>query len=498
MPERRTAVADLGSNSFRLVVFGTHTEGWWTKADEIHETVRIGAGIGDSGKLGRKAVTRALETIELFRAFCDATDVAEVDAVATSAVRDATNRDELLERSALPVRVLSAEEEAWFGYVAAVNSTTLVDGAVLDIGGGSMQLVEVSGRHARHRASWALGAVRMTERFLPDAGPPSKKQVKALRAHVREQLAGADWFGGGHLVGIGGAIRNLAAAAERAHEFPFPGVQGFALRRGALGELVDALADRPARKRGGISGIKPGRADIILAAAIVVQEVMDIGGYDALEATEWGLREGVYMAGELAPSDPPLLGDVREAAVRNLAIRYQGTLDHPEQVRRLALDLWDGLAAAGVHPGDPGERALLADAALLHDIGMAVNYDDHHKHSRYLIIRSGLPGFSPREVGLLAQMARYHRKGDPGPDDLSALMRDGDDELLERCAAILRVVEQLERARDGRVRDIEVRPRDGVIELALDARADVSFARWAAERQAPLFEQAFGHPLALA
>src|SRR3954469_17874988 len=267
MDERRTAVAALGSSSFRLVVFASHPAGWWSKADEIHETVRIGAGIGDSGKLSGPAMERAVHTIELFKEFCDATGVEGVDAVATSAIRDATNRDELLERSALPVRVLSAEEEAWYGYVAAVNSTTVCDGAVLDVGGGSVQVVKVAGRRCTEQASWPLGAVRMTERFLPDDRTPSKKEVKALRRHVREQLESVPWFGGGHLVGLGGSIRNLAAASERAHEFPFPGVQGFALRREALDELVDELSDRPARKRGGIPGIKPGRADIILAAA---------------------------------------------------------------------------------------------------------------------------------------------------------------------------------------------------------------------------------------
>jgi exopolyphosphatase / guanosine-5'-triphosphate,3'-diphosphate pyrophosphatase len=497
MDERRVAVADLGSNSFRLVVFATHPGGWWTKADEIHETVRLGGGIDESGELAPEPMARALDTIELFRAFCEATGVDEVQAVATSAIRDARNRDEVIERSPLPVRVLSAEEEAWYGYVAAANSTTVVDGAVLDVGGGSVQIVRVEERCARERISWPLGAVRMTERFLP-GDEASKKQIKALRAHVRKQLADASWLDGGHLVGVGGSIRNLAAAAERARRLPFPGVQGFVLRRDALAELIGELASRPVRKRGSVGGIKEGRADIILAAAIVVDEVMDAGGFDGLEATEWGLREGVFLAGELAPADPPLVEDVRGAGVRNLATRYHGgDLRHPDQVRRLALELWDGLAAAGLHAGDPEERSLLGAAALLHDIGMAVNYDDHHKHSRYLIIRSGLPGYNPREVALLAQMARYHRKGEPEPDDLEPLLRRGDDALLGRCAAVLRVVEQLERARDGRVRDITVSAHDGTVELALDSRSDLSFARWAAERQGPMFERAFGRRLAL-
>src|SRR3954449_4957190 len=192
--ERRIAVCDLGSNSFRLVVF-TSGDGWWRRTDEIHEAVRIGAGLAETGRLSPEGIARALATTEVFAHFCEATGITDIDAVATSAIRDATNADEFLSRAALPVRVLSTEQEARMGYLAAVNSSTLSDGAVLDLGGGSMQLVRVASRHSRELRSWPLGAVRMTERFGLGEGTASKKQLRALREHVAEKLADAPWMG---------------------------------------------------------------------------------------------------------------------------------------------------------------------------------------------------------------------------------------------------------------------------------------------------------------
>ena len=143
MTERRLAVVDLGSNSFRLVVFTWVEHGWWKRTDEIHEAVRIGAGLDAAGALQPKPMARALETVELYAHFCRAVGIDDIRAVATSAIRDASNRDEFLERAALDVQVLSTEQEAFYGYLAAVNSTTLDDGVALDLGGGSMQLTRV-------------------------------------------------------------------------------------------------------------------------------------------------------------------------------------------------------------------------------------------------------------------------------------------------------------------------------------------------------------------
>jgi exopolyphosphatase/guanosine-5'-triphosphate,3'-diphosphate pyrophosphatase len=510
-PGERLAVVDLGSNSFRLVVF-TQGEGWWKRTDEIHEPVRIGEGMIETGELQEQPIERALATLDVFDHFCRASGLGAdaVDAVATSAIRDARNAEAFLARArkrfALPIRVLSREQEARYGYLAAVNSTTLSDGCVLDLGGGSLQLVEVKDRLALDTGSWQLGTVLMSERFLPPNGPAKQRQIEELSEHVTQELGQAQWLDGadeGRLVGIGGTVRNLAAAAQRAAGLPSNGVQGMAIERELLDELVQRLAALPARDRASVPGIKPARADLILAGALVVQGVMRTGGFTRLETTEAGLREGVFFERQLDgdPGDalhPPLLEDVRHASIVNIAAQYRVDSDHTEHVAALALGMFDELARLGLHDGDARERELLWAACMLHDIGMSIDYDDHHKHSRYLILNSGLPGFTPVETAIVAQAARYHRKGMPSPGPMAALFQEGDAARLNRCAVLLRLAEDLERSRDQLVRSTSMKLSGDEVELRLIADGESAVPRWAASRERELFARAFKHDLSVA
>jgi exopolyphosphatase/guanosine-5'-triphosphate,3'-diphosphate pyrophosphatase len=496
----RIAVADLGSNSFRLVVYGYEPGRWWQHADEIREAVRISEGIAADGALKRKPMERALKTAEVFDSYCHAAGIERVEAVATSAIRDAPNRDELLEamgeRTSLPVRVISTREEARYGYLAIANSTTLSDGFGVDIGGGSVQVMRLADRRLEESESWPLGAVRMSERFLPgdEAG---EKAVKALRKHVRKQVEKADWFGrmnGDRLVGIGGTIRNLASALERRAGVDYPDAQGFVVARAALDELIDELASMPAAKRGRVPGIKPDRGDVILGGAVVLSALMEAGRFGELDVTEAGLREGVFLEHFLEGADPPLFPHVREASVENLARRYRGELSHDKHVAGLSLQMFDELGRAGLHELGAAERELLWAACLLHDIGTAVDYDDHHKHSRYLILNAGLPGFTPREVALIALIARYHRKGDPDISALNGLKEKCDSRRLDVLAGIVRLAEQFERSRDQSVRAVRVVTNgngsgEGVI-LEPETVAEASVAIWSARRNADLLGEA--------
>jgi exopolyphosphatase/guanosine-5'-triphosphate,3'-diphosphate pyrophosphatase len=505
----RLAVIDLGSNSFRLVVF-TATQGWWQRSDEIYQVVRIGEGMAATGRLGEEPMSRALATLDVFSHFCEAaglTGDGTVDAVATSAIRDAENAPVFLakarKRTKLPIRVLSREQEARYGYLAAVNSTTLSDGCMLDLGGGSMQLVGVEDRRAHESGSWRVGAVRMTERFLPNGGPAKPRQIEALREHVAAELQSATWLAktGRRLVGIGGTVRGLAAVAQRAEGLPSNGVQGMTVTREALGEIIARLAALAPAERASVPGVKPARADLILAGAVVVEGALRAGGFDALEATEAGLREGVFFERHLGdpahPDAPPLFEDVRRASVENLAARYRVDRAHTRHVAALALGMFDQLARMGLHEGDPEERELLWAACMLHDIGMSVDYDDHHKHSRYLILSAGLPGYSPTEAAIVAQAARYHRKGMPDPGPLQALFGADDAARLDRCAVLLRLAEDLERSRDQLVKDTVLSAENGSVQLRLLAEGGAAVPRWAAGRESELFARAFEKTLSV-
>ena len=304
-PGERLAVVDLGSNSFRLVVFMAG-DGWWRRTDEIYEPVRIGEGLAGSGELGEAPGARALATLEVFAHFCRASGLDErhVDAVATSAIREARNAEAFL----VPAR---APSPARSGCSRASRRPTTptwrrstprrwTQGCVLDLGGGSLQLLRVEDRLPRQCGSWRVGTVLMSERYLPVNGPPKRKQLDELRRHIGQELSEARWLkrlgrDGGRLVGLGGTVRNLAAAAQRAAGLPSSGVQGMVIERSALAELIERLAELPARERASVPGIKPARADLILAGAIVVQNVLEAGGFESLEVTEAGLREGVFF-----------------------------------------------------------------------------------------------------------------------------------------------------------------------------------------------------------
>src|SRR3954465_474805 len=227
----------MGSNSFRLVVYGYEPGRFWQHVDEIREAVRVGQGMGDEGVLQPEPMERATRTAKVFGAFCEAAGIDEVTPVATSAIRSARNGDELLDRirsdSGLDPRVIDEGEEARYGYLAIANSTTIKDGFGIDVGGGSVQAMRLEERRLTDSGSWQLGAVRVSEAFLPDDAEASPKQLKALRKHVKSELGGGDWFGPAdgapRAGGSGGTIRNLASAAERRAGLPDTDAQGYLL-----------------------------------------------------------------------------------------------------------------------------------------------------------------------------------------------------------------------------------------------------------------------------
>ncbi len=494
---QKVAVADLGSNSWRLVVFGYEPgTPWWSLVDEIREAVRISAGLAESGELQPERIERALHTAAVFDSFCNSLGVDQVQTVATSAIRDARNGEEVLggirTSTDLNPQVISGAEEARYGYLAVVNSTTIEHGFGLDMGGGSIQALRIEDRALADAKSLPLGSVRVSEEYLPGK-KATKKAMKALRKRVAEELGELEWWsGGGRIVGIGGTIRNLAAAAMKRVDLPSLDVQGFELEREALEELIELLADRPADKRGDLPGIKPDRGDVILGGALVLAAALDAGGFDRIEVTEAGLREGIFF--ERLCGEGELFEDVRRESVENLAHRFNNDPDHVDRVAALSLGVFDGLADAGLHDYGPEERELLWAGCLLHDIGVAIDYDDHHRHSHYLVLNAGLPGFTPRELVLIGLITRYHRKGGPDASELGDLAQKGDDDRLLLLSAIIRLAEQFERSRDGAVRAVSVAAQNGTVTLDtdVDPARDSSVPIWAARQHAELLGEALG------
>jgi exopolyphosphatase/guanosine-5'-triphosphate,3'-diphosphate pyrophosphatase len=496
---QKAAIIDLGSNSARLMVAQYRPGQAYRITDEISRRVRLSEGMAAAGRLRAPAILRAVQTMRMFKAFCDSHAIQRLIPVATAAVRDAANRAEFLRQlkaaTGLHFRVLEGEEEAYYGVLGVINGLGLRDGLVMDVGGGSAEFSLVRRGRFRRGATSPLGAVRLTELFLPD-GQAKPAGVAGLREHADEWLDQFEWLDleeGAGLVGLGGTVRALARMDREARGYPFGLLNGYVLQRARLNALVKQLIELPVEDRpAALPGLPADRADIILAGALVVQAAMRRAGAKSLTVSGHGLREGLFFKEFLRPADPPIIPRLREFSVLNLARLYGYEAAHARHVTALALSLFDQLARR--HGFGQAERDCLWAAGMLHDIGGIVDYYDHHKHSAYIILNAGLPGYSHHDTALIALLCQYHRKGQPDLAEFRAPAERGDRQRAYRLAALLRLAEYLDRSRSGNVTRLRVLPGRGrrlrlraSVRRGADARVEI----WEAQRNADLLEAAF-------
>jgi exopolyphosphatase/guanosine-5'-triphosphate,3'-diphosphate pyrophosphatase len=498
--QNRIGVIDLGSNTTRLIIIGYTPHHSFRLLDEVRESVRLAEGIGDDGKLTAAAMDRGIATMRLFHRLCHASGVEKIVPVATSAVREATNQAEFLaaiEREAgLQMRVLSAEEEAYYGYLGVVNTLNLHDAFLVDIGGGSTQVTMIRGRGFVRSYSRPLGALRLADRYVR-SDPISAKDFRALESAIERHFDELDWLhatGDTVLAGIGGTIRTLAEADMKMRNYPLDRVHGYFFSRDRLEALLDMLRGMNQRQREDLPGISRDRADLILGGAVLLLHLMRRGQFGGVLVGGQGLREGIFYEHFLIDDHPPIFPNMRSFSIRNLARLYNFEVLHAAKVGQLALSLFDQLRE--LHGYSEWERELLGYAATLHDIGLAVNYYDHHKHGAYLIVNAALQGFSHREIAIIAQLVRYHRKGDADAGPYGDVLESGDAERIARLAALLRIAEYLERRKSQVVQDLTVEIGNPLL-VTTRVTGDATVEIWDANRGASLFRKAYGREISI-
>ncbi len=491
----RVAIIDLGSNTARMIIMQAVPGYSFRLADEIREVVRLRQGLTPDG-LSPEAEERAFSTLRLFKRFCDSAHIHVILATATSAVREAANGPAFVERVereiGLTLQVLTGEREAYYGVIGALNEVPMNDGIVLDIGGGSAQLSQVTGSRVIASQSHTLGALALTDQFIR-TDPATEAEVSAVQNHIQKTLNRIPWLAPAPnqgLIGLGGTIRNLARIEANRLNYPLYTLHGFSLNLSSVEKSIDQFRKLPLEKRQKIPGLQSDRADIILPGAIVLREVMRRTGLDAITISMSGLREGVFLEYFWQHLPYPIIPDAARFSVLNLARTYAYNKPHANHVRYLCGRLFDQLTP--LHGLGQTERNLLEAAALLHDIGYIVGYDGHDRHSQTLIEYNGLAGFTPREIALIALLARYHRKGEPDIKPYELILKNSDRELLLRLAAILRLAEFLERGRTATVDDVILNWDANTLRMTLIADIHPMVEIWQAERNAlPLVELAY-------
>ncbi|MBX3286667.1 MAG: Ppx/GppA family phosphatase [Actinobacteria bacterium] len=509
MPETLAAV-DVGTNSLHLVVARTTDGDRFEVVSREKEMVRLGSGSTDMKELAPDAIDRAVEALDRYRRIADSHG-APLRAVATSAVREAENRQELLARAqreaGVEIEVVSGVEEARLIHLGVLQALEVFDDRLLlcDIGGGSTELLVGERSEVLASASLKLGAVRLTNRFFAgDSLHPSA--VDSCRRHVQGVLASFDRAVRDHgfevAVGSSGTIEQvLRLARGLAGEEPLRTLNGAVLTRKAVNAVVDAVVE--ARRSGTtaeLPDLDPKRVDIILAGALVFEGVVKRFGIKQLVISEYALREGVFLdtVARQRGGSLPHLRDVARRSVVDLMRSCDEDPGHSEHVAHLALELFD--ATAGRHGLGAEARSLLEAGALLANVGLVISHGQHHKHSYYVIRNSDhLVGFTDGEIEVVAQIARYHRKSAPKAShaEWAALPAD-DQEVVRVAAAVLRVAIGLDRSHARLVIGVDVDDTGDEVVIGLRPQgpdADVSLERYAAADRTGLLADVLGVPV---
>lgn len=501
----RIAAIDIGSNSIRQIVADVGSRGAIRVVDEMKAAPRLGAGVQETGELSASAMRGAVEALQRMSTLARQLGCARVEAVATSAVRDARNGGEFLalvrRETGLDVRLLDGQEEARLSFRSALAHFDMAAGraVVMDIGGGSLELALSADGLLERLLSLPFGAIRVTEEFL--RGGPRRRSVAALRDGLRSALrdgfAVRDWRGA-LVIGSGGTFTNLATvlAARQGGAKPRT-VHGTRVSRVELEHILDLLQDMSPAERLAVPGLSPARADIIVGGLAVAAEVLARLKSRELHVSAYGIREGLLLeTADVAPTVADS-GAARERSVQTFAERCHYEEPHARHVRQLALQLFDALAER--MGAEAGDREILADAALLHDVGYHINYDGHHKHSYHLILHADLLGMSPEEQVVVANVARYHRGAEPkkkhenfGPLDRQLRAR------IERLGALLRVADGFDRGHVGAVEEIRVQWGRKALRLTPVANpraASLRLELWGASRKCDLLARVTGRPV---
>jgi exopolyphosphatase / guanosine-5'-triphosphate,3'-diphosphate pyrophosphatase len=488
----RVAAIDVGSNSVRLLVAEYDPASGLTVIDELKDQPRLARGLASTGCLDDAAMARALETLRRMRDVCQRRGVHRIAAVATAAVREAENGPWFVRRVRqeldIPLRIIDAETEAALSYRSVAHHFALAGerALVADIGGGSLELIGAVDGLVELTLSLPLGAVRLTELYLPGVRPPYR-EVAALRPLVRKQLKRAlPWreWAGATVIGSGGTFTTLGRVVQaRRGLSPADPVHGVEVTAAEVEQLIDWLGSRSTEQRRQVPGLNPERADIILAGLAVTAELLDWIRGRSLTVSAFGLREGLLL--DMAGAEEPVVRDPLRL-FREFAERCQCDRRHVEHVRELALQLFDQL---GEELGcAPEERLLLEAAALLHDVGQLVSYRKHHKHSYQLITHAERLGLAPRERALVALISRYHRRSGPRRKhpELAALSA-ADQAVVRRLSGLLRVADGLDRGHSASVKSVAVELAPHALLLRLtpeEPSGDLGLECWGGSRKA--------------
>ncbi|MBD2515632.1 Ppx/GppA family phosphatase [Nostoc sp. FACHB-973] len=513
---RIIAAIDLGTNSLHMVVVKIDpTLPAFSIIAREKETVRLGDRNIATGELKPEIITKAIAALGRFQEVAKTINAETIIAVATSAVREAPNGKDFLHtiqaELGLNVDLISGQEEARRIYLGVLSGMEFHNQPhiIVDIGGGSTELILGDSHEPRTLTSTKVGAVRLTSELIT-TDPISNTEFQYLQAYARgmlersveEVLANLEFGESARLVGTAGTIETLAMIHAREKSGAIPStLNGYQFSLKDLRDLVNRLRKLSNAERAAVPGMPEKRSEVILAGAVILQEAMTLLGAESVTVCERSLREGVIvdwmLSHGLIEDKLRYQSSVRERNVLKLANKYHINLEHSDRVAKFAESLFDQMQGS-LHHWGADERQLLWAAAILHNCGHYVSHSSHHKHSYYLIRNGELLGYTETEIEIIANLARYHRKSPPKKkhENYQSFLTKHQRQIVSQLSAILRLAVALDRRQIGAIAQVqcEYYPQFRQVNLLIfpsQLDDDCALELWSLDYKKEVFDEEF-------
>jgi exopolyphosphatase / guanosine-5'-triphosphate,3'-diphosphate pyrophosphatase len=505
---KKIAAIDAGTNSFHLIIVDVKNDGNFEIIDREREVIRLGEGSsGDIKIIENDAIERAIKTLKRFKGIADS-HKAPLRTVATSAVREAHNKNEFIKRvwdeTGVEVEVISGYEEARLIYLGVLKAVPVFNKKTLaiDIGGGSTEFFLGRKGNSNYSCSIKIGAVRLTQKFFPDY-IITESRIKACRKWVEGelyQIAGIIKTHGFQVcVGSSGTIMAaglIINAKRNSNGFQNGILNNFEFSKKDLADAENEILKRKTiDKRKKLPGLDEKRADIIPAGIIILKTIFDMLELEKMTISGYALREGIIidtLQKMHLDGITPNLDNIKKESIRHVSLACRNDIEHSAHITNLALQMFDQLKK--LHGLGEECREYLEAAATLHDVGYHISHTNHHHHSYYIIKNSELLGFNENEINIIAHTARYHRKSHPKDSHLEFCELPFKTQLIvKKLASILRIADSLDRTHKKIIQSVECRVKSSKVEIVLHVGRNTNpeIELWNVERRKGLFEEVF-------
>ncbi|MDQ0229525.1 exopolyphosphatase [Metabacillus malikii] len=415
MEQDKYGIVDIGSNTMRLVIYLREKSGRLKEIENVKAVARLRNYLTDDRVLEAKGVNLLIETLQTFQEVTRHYELSDVKCVATATVRQAINQQEVIKRVSeetdFTIRVLSEYEEAYYGYLAVVNSTSIESGITIDIGGGSTEITFFKNRQLVNHISFPFGALSLRKQFVQDE-TPTEEEIEAIRLFLDEQFKTLDWIRNKCLpvIGIGGSARNLVQVHQEYINYPLSGVHQYMMNAADVQLMSTYLQSLSFDDLQRVEGLAKDRADLIIPAIEVFKMIMDIVQTDKFVLSRKGLRDGVFYEEITKDFGFPYFPNVIEESFYELATDYQINVNQVFYVTKCALIIYEHLNKLGLVTITREDKLLLRRGTYVFNIGNYIDSESSSKHTFYLLTNRTIDGLMHRERMIIALIASFTNK----------------------------------------------------------------------------------------